>query len=251
MRLVREAVRTELAEVVHDAGSATDRVEVLEDRLRHDLGLAIDAEAARSSARLVLDEMPAARPQPTPHEVLRLAVGQAPPAGMLLEFGVATGGTLRIISELRAGRPVFGFDSFTGLPQHWRPGFEQGKFAQPPPQVDGADLVVGFFADTLPTFLAEHPSTVAFLHCDADLYESTRTILEQVGLRLRRGSVVLFDEYFNYPWWQEHEHRAWTTWTTKAGVEFEYIAFTWNGQQVAVRVLATPWDDDEEARGGR
>jgi hypothetical protein len=60
-----------------------------------------------------------------------------------------------------------------------------------------------------PGFLAENDELVAFLHLDADLYSSTKTVLELVGPRLVAGSVVLFDEYFNYPGWQHGEHRAW------------------------------------------
>lgn len=223
-------------------------VRELEDAMRHDVGLAMDAESVRASARLVLEEMHAARPQVQPRETLLHALEEAPGDGMMLEFGVATGSTLRLIAERRGGRPVYGFDSFAGLPERWRPGFDESSFAQHHiPDVPGADLVVGLFDETLPLFCEQHPEPVAFLHCDADLYSSTRTILEHVGPRLRRGSIVLFDEYFNYPWWQEHEHRAWREWTSRHGVAFEYIAFTWEHEQVAVRVLATPWDDAPRA----
>jgi len=107
------------------------------------------------------------------------------------------------------GRKVVGFDVFTGLPETWRTGFPAGAFAQKLlPDVPGADLVVGLFDQSLPGFLAEHDEPVAFLHLDADLHSSTRTVLDLVGPRLVAGSVVLFDEYFNYPGWQAGEHRA-------------------------------------------
>jgi len=39
---------------------------------------------------------------------------------MCLEFGVATGATLRKIATSFPSRSVYGFDSFEGLPEDWR-----------------------------------------------------------------------------------------------------------------------------------
>jgi predicted O-methyltransferase YrrM len=176
-----------------------------------------------------------------PHDTLRHAVAAATVHGMALEFGVATGTTLRIVAEHYALGPVFGFDSFEGLPEPWRLGFAAGTFAQQEvPQVEGAELVVGLFDDTLPAFLDAHPGPIGFLHLDADLYDSTRTVLEQAGPRLVPGSVVLFDEYFNYPGWQEHEHRAWTEHVQRTGLRWEYLGITMDDEQVSVLVTGTP-----------
>jgi hypothetical protein len=41
-----------------------------------------------------------------------------PSAGAILEFGVAGGGTINQIARHAKGRPVHGFDSFDGLPEH-------------------------------------------------------------------------------------------------------------------------------------
>jgi predicted O-methyltransferase YrrM len=104
------------------------------------------------------------------------------------------------------------------------------------PDVPGAELVIGWFEDTLADFLTTHPAPVAFLHIDADLYSSTVTVLEHVGPRLQPGSVIVFDEYFNYPTWEQHEHRAWQEFVAKAGIESRYAAYTYNHEQVAVIV---------------
>lgn len=261
---VREAVRAELqADDVVNGLRSSVREELLGDdvvtgltsslraavaadvvgRMRHDIGLAMDTASVASSARLVTDHMQLAAALETPDDTMRLALEASPPEGLMLEFGVASGRTLRMIAEARQGRAVFGFDSFEGLPQDWRIGFGSGDFAQDRlPEVPGAELVVGLFEDSLPRFVKEHDDVVAFLHCDADLYESTCSILRHAGDRLRKGSVVLFDEYFNFPWWDQHEHKAWMEWTAEHSVDFEYIAFTWDHEQVAVRVLSTPWD---------
>jgi ABC-type polysaccharide/polyol phosphate transport system ATPase subunit/peptidoglycan/LPS O-acetylase OafA/YrhL len=157
--------------------------------------------------------------------------------GMALEFGVFSGRTLRVIAEARTGKNVYGFDSFDGLPEPWRDGFPAGTFAvDEPPEVLGAELVAGLFAETLPGFLRDHPEPVAFVHIDADLYSSAITVLRQVGPRLRPGSVVVFDEYFNYPGWQEHEYRAWQEYVTETALRFRYEGYTRGNEQVIVRI---------------
>jgi predicted O-methyltransferase YrrM len=133
---------------------------------------------------------------------------------------------------------VYGFDSFQGLPEAWRPGFPADTFAVGDlPDIPGAELVVGTFDDTLPGFVEQHPGPVDFLHVDCDLYSSTKTVLHHVGPRLHPGSIVVFDEYFNYPGWQDHEHRAWLEHVGQTGLRFEYAGYTVDHEQVIVRVL--------------
>ena len=78
---------------------------------------------------------------------------------------------------------------------------------------------------------------VDFVHVDCDLYRSTKTVLDHIGTHLHPGSIVVFDEYFNYPGWQEHEHRAWSEYVEQTGLRFEYVGHTVDHEQVIVRVL--------------
>jgi len=228
------AVRGELADLRAE-------LHAREVRERRDMLAAGERDAVASSARFVRDAMPGARTFPRPAATLAHALSLAPRGGMALEFGVYTGTTLRAIAEARGDGRVYGFDSFQGLPEDWRAGFTAGTFDDAePPDVPGAELVVGWFADTLPAFLAEHPGPVDLLHLDADLYSSTATVLEHVGPRLRPGSVVVFDEYLNHPGWEDGEHRAWSEYVARTGLGFTYEAFTHDNEQVVVVVTAVP-----------
>lgn len=51
---------------------------------------------------------------------------------------------------------------------------------------------------------------------------------------------MLFDEYYNFPRWQQHEYKAFQEFVSRTGVEYEYIAYSVTGQQVAVRILTNP-----------
>jgi Methyltransferase domain len=214
-----------------------DEIRAVEVRDRHDTFAAAEREAVASTARFVQREMTGARHFDHPHATLEHALTLAPSGGMALEFGVYTGTTLKIIAAERDGG-AFGFDSFNGLPEDWRVGFASGTFdVDAPPDVPGAELVVGLFEATLPGFLATHPGPVDLLHVDADLYSSAVTVLEHVGPRLRPGSVVVFDEFFNYPGWEAHEARAWAEHAAARDVRFRYAAYTLADEQVVLQIV--------------
>jgi hypothetical protein len=211
----------------------------VERRSRRDIISAGERHAAWTSARFAEQVMPTGRWFPEPHETLVYGLRLAPSGGMALEFGVWAGRSLRVIAEARGGRGVYGFDSFRGLPEDYRWGVPAGTFAvDEPPAVAGAELVVGWFDETLPGFLAAHPGPVDFLHVDSDLYSSAATVLELVGPRLHPGSVVVFDEFFNYQGWEKHEYRAWQEYLDRTGTVVEYLAYTSTHEQVVARIVA-------------
>ncbi|NBH11795.1 class I SAM-dependent methyltransferase [Amycolatopsis sp. SID8362] len=237
-RDVAELRRQLPAETSGQAQRVIEHLADVEHRARRDLMFAGEAEAAHQSALFVRDHMKAARAFPSPHSTLEHALTLAPEGGLALEFGVYSGTTLKIIANARGGESVYGFDSFAGLPETWRSGYPAGTFGvETLPEVPGADLVVGWFDDVLPGFLQAHSGPVDFLHVDCDLYSSAKTVLGLVGPRLRPGSIVVFDEYFNYSGWQEHEHRAWVEHVEETGLRFEYQAYTIDHEQVVAQVV--------------
>jgi predicted O-methyltransferase YrrM len=169
--------------------------------------------------------------------LLRYALDCVDKPGLTLEFGVGRGKSMRCIAP-RVEGTVHGFDSFEGIQEHWN-GNPIGSFAQKrlPKVPANVEFHVGYFDATLPGFLAAHTEPVAFLHVDCDLYSSTVTIFDALGDRLQPGAIILFDEYYNFHRWQQHEFRAFQEFVSRVGLRYEYIAFSVTGQQVAVRVL--------------
>ncbi|HQT64661.1 MAG: hypothetical protein B7Z75_05185 [Acidocella sp. 20-57-95] len=169
--------------------------------------------------------------------LLRDSVVSARKGGLFLEFGVATGRTLRIIAETYPGK-VYGFDSFNGLPENWREGYAAGAFAQQPPEtLPNAELVIGLFDQTLPSFIVRNREPISFIHIDCDLYSSTVTILETLKNNIIPGTIIVFDEYLNYPGWRHHEYRAWTEFVKKYNVSFKYTGVVPIHQQLRVEIL--------------
>lgn len=251
LRVIEDAVRSGTADLRDDlermAGdieaqrAALDELRRHEHRARHDIAYAADMEAAAQSAEFVEEFMPNAVPMGSAVETMAYALDAVGGRGMALEFGVASGDSLRRITAALTSKPeisrIVGFDSFEGLPETWRQGFDKGMFAQQDvPDVPGAEIVVGLFAETLPSFLGKHREPVAFAHLDADLYSSTAEVLSAVGPRLKPGAIVVFDDFFNYPGWQDHEHRAWKEHVARSKATFEFIAYTVDHQQVVARM---------------
>jgi len=234
-------IRTELdGRVRREVDRVICEIRTVETRDRRDTFAAAERAAVASTARFVQREMRSARHFDNPRATLEFALAQAPLGGLALEFGVFSGATLKIISAARDVGGVYGFDSFTGLPENWRVGFDTGAFGMDtPPDVPGAELVVGMFDETLPGFLDAHPGPVDLLHVDSDLYSSAVTVLRHVGPRLRPGSVIVFDEFFNYPGWEEHEAKAWREYVVAHGIEFRYEAYTLDHEQVVVQLTGS------------
>lgn len=172
-------------------------------------------------------------------ELLLHALSLAPADGLLLEFGVGAGTSMRVLAGATS-RAVHGFNSFAGLPEDWRTGFAAGAFRQAAVPTDlgaNVNLVVGLFADTLPLFLADHAGTVGLAHIDCDLYTATRTVFEALGPRIVPGTVLVFDEYFNFPGWQDGEHKAFTELLADRRLGADYVGLVRAGSQVAFRIV--------------
>ncbi|NQV86878.1 MAG: class I SAM-dependent methyltransferase, partial [Woeseiaceae bacterium] len=173
-------------------------------------------------------------------ELVKYVLDRVEATGLYLEFGVGRGKSMRWIAAA-VDSTVHGFDSFEGIQEHWN-GNPIGAFAQKkmPKVPANVEFHVGYFDATLPAFLESHPEPIAFLHVDCDLYSSTVTLFDLLGTRLQPGSIILFDEYYNFHRWQQHEFKAFQEFVAKSGMTYEYIAYSVTGQQAAVRVLDNP-----------
>jgi hypothetical protein len=161
--------------------------------------------------------------------------------GLYAEFGVYKGDSINRLARLRPHQVFHGFDSFEGLPESWTLGARTGSFSlggRLPAVRDNVVLVKGFFEHTLDKFAAECGKTAAaFMHVDCDLYSATKTVLDRLAPLLVEGTIIVFDEYFNYPGWQQGEFKAFAEFIDAHDrLGYEYIGYIRNGGQVAVRL---------------
>jgi hypothetical protein len=91
---------------------------------------------------------------------------------------------------------------------------------------DNVVLIKGWFDQTLPDFLIQHPGKkVSFVHVDCDLYSSTKFVLDTLKDLLVPGCVLVFDELVNYPGYDgdNGELRAWYEFISENDVEYEWL----------------------------
>lgn len=149
------------------------------------------------------------------------------PNTLWLEFGVASGTTINYISKFTNDK-VYGFDSFEGLPEKWRDGFDKGTFSRNGefPQVNGnVELIKGWFNETLVDFIQSQNKKVTFIHMDADLYSSTKYILDVLKDYIDEGCIIVFDELVNYPGFdgETGELKAFYEFITENRVNYQWI----------------------------
>jgi hypothetical protein len=153
-----------------------------------EIGALIEQELGAPALPMVPDRFGVFR------EAVRRVSGAAP---VYLEFGVAEGTTMRWWAEnlRQPGARLIGFDSFEGLPERWRPGFDAGRFRSSPPEIDDerVEYVTGWFDETLPSFTLP-PHDQLIVNVDSDLYSSAKTVLSWAVPHLTTGSLLYFDE---------------------------------------------------------
>lgn len=153
--------------------------------------------------------------------------------GDIIEFGVYTGRSLALLSyyheinkksihPINFERKIVGFDSFTGLSDsnnhpRWKKGMFSINHSYHPMLNIGDDvsskviyelfkecklsepyIETGKFSDTLPNTINSKYNKAALIHIDCDLYDSTKTVLSEIELILQEGTVLLFDDWFNF-----------------------------------------------------
>ena len=199
--------------------------------------------ASEASAKYIVDNLRTATNFDSDYELHEAAIDATygkllAEGGPILEFGVATGRTINHFARLLPNNVLHGFDSFEGLPENWNWNFRASHFSRRalPKVRDNVFLHKGWFNETLPEFLADRRDPIALLHIDSDLYSSADYVLEELASQIVPGTVIVFDEYFNYPGWDQDEFKAWGGFVARHNIEYEYLGFVSKHQQCLLKV---------------
>lgn len=163
------------------------------------------------------------------------------------EFGVFKGASMAYWANLNTNKNsiFFGFDTFSGLPESWdnfTGGLQKGTFdtqGQIPNIEDKrVSFYKGLFQDTLPGFLETYATNnILIVNIDADLYSSTLYVLTQMHPFLKKGSIIIFDEFSS----MLHEFRAFEDYCSAYNVAFEVLASSKTSKSyyahVAVKII--------------
>tara|TARA_B100000686_G_scaffold143724_1_gene151259 strand:+ start:761 stop:1519 length:759 start_codon:yes stop_codon:yes gene_type:complete len=130
-----------------------------------------------------------------------------------IEFGVHTGYSSNLFSEILKDIKIYCFDSFEGLREDYLgTGLSKGMFnlnKKVPKLNDNCVPVIGWIQDTLPEFISENKDLkINFVHIDTDTYQTGIFILQQIKPYLINDSIIIFDQLFNFPGWSVGEYKA-------------------------------------------
>ncbi|MCG2633042.1 hypothetical protein L6654_41515 [Bradyrhizobium sp. WYCCWR 13023] len=184
-------------------------------------------------------------------------------SGTILELGTNNGGSLKyFVDHLPHEFHLVGFDCFEGLPESWDglpagsiKGFggpvelwadepekrreivenlERGIAFPPPPQAN-VEIESGLFSEAVTRYLIKNgwPSDLRLIHFDADLYISTRPVLDTICGALKYRYLILFDEFYSV----NHEFRAWCEFVDLYKLsDWRVLSASADGSQVLIEV---------------
>lgn len=162
-----------------------------------------------------------------------------------MEFGVWHGTSINYMAYARPDNVFHGFDSFEGLPEDWIARHPKGTFkVEDTAKLKFAPNVVlhkGWFDATLPEFIAGFPeslSNIKFIHVDADLGSSATTVLNALEPQITTNKpLILFDEFYNYLGFEDHEFLSFLNFITRTGANFDILGRNAAHQQVLIQML--------------
>jgi predicted O-methyltransferase YrrM len=160
---------------------------------------------------------------------------------VVVEFGVWSGNSINYFARELPRASVFGFDSFLGLNEDWSGwNLSKGMF-----NLNGISPLVeknviiynGLYEDTIPEFVKNNnfENGIDLIHMDSDTYIPTIYALNTLNNLVRKGSIIIFDEYFGYPNWRNHEYKAFRELVLQNSINYRYIAYSEHA--VAVEIL--------------
>lgn len=224
--------------------------EIAQNRLRagqavhatfKDINIAAQFNAAASSAQWLYANADRVALHAHRTDLLLAILPMVPPDGDLAEFGVFTGAVTRFVRPRFTDRTYHAFDSFRGVPEAMslaiaKHSFDlEGVIPDLPPNTT---IHAGWFEQTVPAWHARHSAPIAFAYIDCDIYDSVRTVLDGIADRVRPGSILAFDDWYNFPNWQAHSLRAAQEFQEKYGIRLEPIGFCTLEHAGAFRVVA-------------
>jgi hypothetical protein len=78
---------------------------------------------------------------------------------------------------------------------------------------------------------------VALINIDCDIYSSTKTVLDLLSPRIKKGTIIIFDEYIGNLHWEEDEHKAFMESVSKYQWKYEYLFYSAYTKQVVLKII--------------
>jgi len=133
------------------------------------------------------------------------------PKGDWVELGVYKGGSALLLCELKGTRKLYLADSYEGLPEPGKNDHRPNGTFHKKGDITGTleevkDLLKGYtnikyvkgWITDSKEYFSQFPDSIAFLHVDVDYEQPYRDILKHLYPRVKKGGVIVFDDYGYY-----------------------------------------------------
>jgi hypothetical protein len=133
---------------------------------------------------------------------------------LFIELGVFTGFTLNLINQNTEDIIVYGFDTFSGLPEDWAESsgnvlYTKNAFNTNIPEDTAKNkFIVGKIEDTLSNFLKEKNQKIRFIHLDLDLYSASKYAFDIIFDWLEDEAIIVIDDVYGLPSWEEYSIKS-------------------------------------------
>lgn len=166
-----------------------------------------------------------AKPLNSEIEVLRLASEAASGDRFYLVVGVYGEKAINSIATLNPNQSIYGFDTYQDA-------------SNLPHICSNVSITSGRYDKTIPAFKESllNGSPLALLYLGSDTYDTCVMVLENLEENIVNGTIVVFEGFYNYPEYIEHEFKALNEFLAKRNLAAEYLAYNVNHTQVAVRI---------------
>lgn len=206
----------------------------------HDLEYDLAVRARQQSTEYAELNMSQAVMFKRPTDLVEFAARKAPSNGLFLEFGIDDGEATNILAVAGPG-VVHGFDTLHGLTEDWTgTHHREGAFSRngkAPRLLSNVRLHTQTLEETLPGFIESHPDRIACLRVNCRTHASTRFVLTTLKERIHAGTILILTNYFNFPFWNQHEFKAFQEFVETDRRSYRYLGFTSTGTSVAVEIL--------------
>lgn len=142
-----------------------------------------------------------------------------------LEFGTFEGRGANFFAKFV--KKFYTFDSFTETMNNYEQGHtttnQSFKLKKIPKLKKNVVIVKGFVQDTVDAFLNQNNPKINFVHFDLADYPSTLFVLKKIKPFLKKNSILIFNNFYNYVGWKNGEYKALNQ--VLANDEYRYIGF--------------------------
>ena len=135
-----------------------------------------------------------------------------------------------LVNKFKCSCEIIGFDSWRGLSEDWigmTKGRDKGsQLVKKPKAPNFCIFKKGNILKELNKFLSKNnKKSLNLIHFNLDTYTPTKSCLSILKPFLKKGTILIFDDFYGYPGWIMHENKAFEEFIFESEIKYKFICF--------------------------